>query len=122
VYKLSQSDHCSTAKCTTNAQHEFAKHIFKTFEFCFIFHAERIPRTPNGQTRNTSMISNVEVPSADPAEQPRIVAAAVRTHKSASQIHEAAPAAAEEELDQFVVLHFIKSRTEFLLHGQHTMM
>jgi hypothetical protein len=54
-----------------------------------------------GQPRNISMISSVEAPSANPAEQPRIVVAAVRTHKSASQIHEAPPSVEEEE-DQFI--------------------
>ena len=50
------------------------------------------------------MISSVEAPSADPAEQPRIVVAAVRTHKSALKIHEAllAPPSVEEEEEQFV--------------------
>ncbi len=43
------------------------------------------------------MISSVEAPSADPAEQPRIVVAAVLTHKSALQIHEAPPLVEEEE-------------------------
>ncbi len=45
------------------------------------------------------MISSVEAPSADPAEQPRIVVAAVRTHKSALKIHEAllAPPSVEED-------------------------
>jgi hypothetical protein len=61
-----------------------------------------IPRRA-GQPRNTGMISSVEgkleAPSADPAEQPRIVVAAVRTHKSASKIHEAplAPPSVEED-------------------------
>ncbi len=31
VYNPSQSCHYSTAKCTTNAQHEFARHNLKTF-------------------------------------------------------------------------------------------
>ncbi len=53
-------------------------------------------RSPNGQPHNTGMISSVEVPSADPAEQPRIVGAAVLTHESATQIQEAAPSAEEE--------------------------
>ena len=45
------------------------------------------------------MISSVEAPSADPAEQPRIVVAAVPTHKSALKIHEAllAPPSVEED-------------------------
>ena len=45
------------------------------------------------------MISSVEAPSADPAEQPRIVVAAVQTHKSALKIHEAllAPPSVEED-------------------------
>ncbi len=54
-----------------------------------------------GQPHNTGMISSVEAPSADPAEQPRIVVTAVQTHKSASQIHEAPPSVEEEE-EQFV--------------------
>ena len=58
-------------------------------------------RAPNGQLRNTGMISSVEAPSADPAEQPRIAVAAVLTHKSASQIHEGPPSVEEGE-DQFV--------------------
>jgi hypothetical protein len=57
-----------------------------------------IPRRA-GQPRNTSMISSVEALSADPAEQPLIVVAAVQTHKSASKIHEAplAPPSVEED-------------------------
>jgi hypothetical protein len=57
-----------------------------------------IPRRA-GQQRNTGMISSVEAPSADPAEQPRIVVAAVPTHKSALKIHEAllAPPSVEED-------------------------
>lgn len=43
-------------------------------------------RTPNGQPRNAGMISSVEAPSVDPAEQPRLVAAA-------AQIFESAPSA-----------------------------
>ncbi len=61
-------------------------------------------RAPNGQQHNTgtSMISSVEVPSADPAEQPRIVAAAaLRIHESAVLIHEAVQSV-EEEDDQYV--------------------
>ncbi len=40
-------------------------------------------RAPNSQLRNTRMISSVEDPSADPADQPQIVAAAVRIQESA---------------------------------------
>ena len=45
------------------------------------------------------MISSVEAPSADPAEQPRIVVAAVPTHKCALKIHEAllSPPSVEED-------------------------
>ncbi len=43
------------------------------------------------------MISSVEAPSAGPAEQPRIVSAAVRIHESAVLNHEAAPSVEEEE-------------------------
>ena len=54
-------------------------------------------RAPNGQPRNTGMISSVEAPSADPAEQPRIVAAAVRIRESAVLNHESAPSVEEKE-------------------------
>ncbi len=43
------------------------------------------------------MMSSFDAPSADPAELPRIVTAAVRIHESAVQIHEAAPSVEEEE-------------------------
>jgi hypothetical protein len=63
---------------------------------------QRIPRrAPNGQARNTGMISSVQAPNADPAEQPRIIAAAVRIHESAVLNHESAPSVEEEE-DLFV--------------------
>ncbi len=59
---------------------------------------QRIPRrAPKGQPRNTSMISSVEALSADPAEQPRIVAAAVRIYESAVLNHESAPSVEERE-------------------------
>ncbi len=48
------------------------------------------------------MISSVEALSADPAEQPRIVAAAVQIHKYAVGNHESVPSVEEEE-DLFVV-------------------
>ena len=54
-------------------------------------------RAPNGQPLNTGMISSVEAPSADPAEQPRIIAAAVRIHESAVLNHESAPSVEERE-------------------------
>ena len=54
-------------------------------------------RAPNGQPRNTGMISSVEAPSADPAEQHRIVAAAVRVRESAVLNHESVPSIEEEE-------------------------
>ncbi len=47
------------------------------------------------------MISSVQAPNADPAEQPRIIAAAVRIHESAVLNHESAPSVEEEE-DLFV--------------------
>jgi hypothetical protein len=47
------------------------------------------------------MISNGEAPSPDPAEQPQVVAAAVRIHESAVLNHESAPSGEEEE-DRFV--------------------
>jgi hypothetical protein len=46
-------------------------------------------------------VVSVEAPSADPAELPRIVAAAARIHESAARIHAAAPSVEEEE-DRFV--------------------
>ncbi len=54
-------------------------------------------RAPNGQQRNTGMISSGEAPSADPAEQPRIVAAAVRIHESAVLNHESVPSVEGKE-------------------------
>ncbi len=60
---------------------------------CFrAFRAERASR---------ATVVGVEAPSADPAELPRIVAAAARIHESAVRIHEAAPSVEEEE-DRFV--------------------
>ncbi len=47
------------------------------------------------------MISSVEASSADPAGQPRIVAAAVRIDESVVLNHESAPSV-EEEDDHFV--------------------
>jgi hypothetical protein len=58
-------------------------------------------REPNGQQRNAGMISSVEAPSADPAEQLRIFVVAVRIHESAVGNHESAPSVEEEE-DRFV--------------------
>ncbi len=42
------------------------------------------------------MFSRVEALTVDPEEQPRIIAAAVQTHESAAQIHQATPSAEEE--------------------------
>ncbi len=59
---------------------------------------QRIPRrVPSGKPRNTGMISNNEALSADPAEQPRIVAAAVKIRESAVLNHEYAPSVEEKE-------------------------
>ncbi len=43
-------------------------------------------RMPNGQPRNARMISSVEAPSVDPAEKPRIVAAAAQIYGSAPSV------------------------------------
>ncbi len=79
------------------------------------------------------MISSVEAPSADPAEQPRIVAAAVKIHESVVLNHESAPSVEEEE-DRLVATRRLQGsrpgatpsldqeQDRILQHGQHTAM
>ncbi len=57
-----------------------------TAAWCLIMLPRIRCRALNGQPRNEGMVSSVEAPSVDPAEQPRIVAAA-------AQIYESAPSA-----------------------------